>query len=231
MVLVKGSSLPVSRPQRRFSADPGERIRSGLWEIVSIGERFLAVTLGLLSLPMLATASIVIIVKSRRGPWVAHRRVGFRGEDIWVLKLRTMWDQSREPRRWRWLEYLHNPPVPERKRPHDVRVRSRFAAFCRRFSIDELPQIWQVVTGTLALVGPRPLTVMELDRFYGRAKRSIIQVKPGLTGLWQVRGRDSLTYRQRRRLDLFMLRKWSFRLYLQILIASVPGVVSGKNAF
>jgi exopolysaccharide production protein ExoY len=120
--------------------------------------------------------------------------------------------------------------VPNCKLRPDPRITSGFAALCRRYSIDEWPQLWQIVTGTLALVGPRPLTAAELRKHYGSASLRIAQFKPGLVGLWQVRGRNQLTYRERRKLDLFMLDNWSLRLYIWILLASIPAVLSGRNA-
>ena len=206
--------------------------RSEMWRVVRFAEQLFAAVLALSLLPLLLVVAVAIALLSRRSPFVAHGRVGLAGEEIWVVKVRTMWDapcRSGWPRSW--VEYLRNTPVPDAKNPFDPRVTSRFAAFCRRFSIDELPQLWQVARGTMALIGPRPLTALELERFYGLSAHTILQVKPGITGLWQVRGRGRLTYRQRRRLDLFMLKNWSFRLYVRILFASVPVSLSGKNAF
>ncbi|HEX6547062.1 MAG TPA: sugar transferase, partial [Bryobacteraceae bacterium] len=119
----------------------------------------------------------------------------------------------------------------ERKPSDDPRVTSRFARICRRYSIDELPQLWQVVNGEMALVAPRPLTRNELDLYYGEDARELLTRKPGISGLWQVSGRSRLTYSQRRRLDLFMIRRWSFRLYLRILVVTVPKVLAGKDAW
>ena len=130
-----------------------------------------------------------------------------------------------------WLvERLRGGTIPEIKRPDDPRVSSRFAAFCRRYSIDELPQLCHVVRGDLSLVGPRPMTQEELLTHYGLAAREVLRVKPGLTGLWQIRGRSSLNYRQRRRFDLFLVRKWSIRMYLGILLATIPRVLTGRDA-
>jgi lipopolysaccharide/colanic/teichoic acid biosynthesis glycosyltransferase len=121
--------------------------------------------------------------------------------------------------------------VPEIKVSADPRVTSAFAAFCRKYSVDEMPQLWHVVRGDLALVGPRPLTAEEIAEHYGSEAGEVLRVKPGLTGLWQVRGRSNLTYPERRRLDLFLVRNWSFRLYADILLATIPSVLSGKGAW
>lgn len=192
----------------------------------------MAATLLLLTSPIVALACIVIIAISRRSPLIAHQRVGQAGRTLWILKMRTMWQ---EPSENRSLFIQRLPPAvtpllaPEQK---NSQVTSRFAALCRRFSIDELPQLWQVVCGEMALVGPRPLTQQELDTYYGTDAGSvIISEKPGISGLWQVRGRSRLTYAQRRRLDLFLIRKWSAPLYFKILLATAPRVLAGKDAW
>ncbi len=200
--------------------------------VAGLGERLLALLLLCAVAPVLLIAGFVISFLSRRSPLIAHARVGQHGAEIWVFKLRTMWG-SGTPRRTGggWLiERLKGEPVPEFKRTKDPRVTSRFAALCRRYSIDELPQLWHVVRGELSLVGPRPMTIEELAAHYGRAAAEVLRLKPGLTGLWQIRGRSALNYRQRRRLDLFLVRHWSFRLYAGILLATIPRVVSGRDA-
>lgn len=185
----------------------------------------------LLVLPILFLASVVIVAISRRSPFVAHQRVGHGGRLIWVLKLRTMWkgDSRSQSILVHRLSATEAPLVPPRSK--SVRVTSRFAAFCRRYSVDELPQLWHVVLGDMALVGPRPLTRQELDTYYGPDTAHIVSARPGLTGLWQISGRSRLTYAQRRRMDLFLVRKWSVSLYLRILLATVPRVLAGKDAW
>ena len=83
----------------------------------------------------------------------------------------------------------------------------------------------------MSLVGPRPVTLMELRRFYGDDAEEVLGVKPGLAGLWQVSGRNRLTYAERRRLDLKLVRERSIRLYLRILLRTVPEVWSGENTW
>ncbi len=174
---------------------------------------------------------LAVRVLSGRSPLIAHRRLGLNGEPFWVWKLRTMWDETRSETPAGWIEYLKDTGVPVIKGAPDPRVTSRLAAFCRRYSVDELPQLLQVVTGKLSLVGPRPLTSQELDVFYGSDSREVLSVRPGLTGLWQVMGRNRLTYAQRRRLDLFLVRKWGLGLYLRILLRTPQRVFSGRDAW
>ena len=110
-------------------------------------------------------------------------------------------------------------------------MKSRFAAFCRRYSLDELPQLYHVARGEMSLVGPRPITLLELNEYYGASAAEVISLRPGLTGLWQVKGRNRLSYARRKRLDLFFVRNGSAGLYFQILLRSVSGVLSGRGAY
>jgi exopolysaccharide production protein ExoY len=219
--------LPKTLPEVESAADValGAAERSPAWAAVDIGERLAAgILLGAL-LPLLATVGIVIWCLSRRPPLVA-------GATLWVLKFRSMWPNSAAgPWKKGLVERLKAEPVPELKRPKDPRITSPFAAFCRKFSIDELPQLWHVVQGRMSLVGPRPMTADELVEHYGRDAGTVLRAKPGLTGLWQIRGRSSLAYRRRRRLDLFLVRKASVRLYLGVLLATIPRVLAGKDAW
>jgi lipopolysaccharide/colanic/teichoic acid biosynthesis glycosyltransferase len=173
----------------------------------------------------------MIAILSRRSPLVAHLRVGEYGRPIWIFKLRTMWN-GEDGAGFALIERLPVATgIPERKPSNDPRVTSRFARICRRYSIDELPQLWQVVRGEMSLVAPRPLTRHELESYYGEDAHELLMRKPGISGLWQVSGRSRLTYSQRRRLDLFMIRRWSLGLYLRILVLTVPKVLAGKDAW
>jgi exopolysaccharide production protein ExoY len=120
---------------------------------------------------------------------------------------------------------------PNQKSFADPRITSAFARFCRRFSIDELPQLIHVVRGEMSLVAPRPLTNRELDQHYGPDADEILSVKPGITGLWQVAGRSRLTYHERRELDLFLVRNRSLRLHFTILLRTIPAVLTGKDGW
>jgi exopolysaccharide production protein ExoY len=141
-----------------------------------------------------------------------------------------MWDGHRRGPSG-WIEMLPEPLVPETKTGSDPRVTSAFARFCRKHSIDELPQLWHVITGEMSLVGPRPVTAVEWRRYYGDRSQEVLRLKPGLSGLWQTRGRNRLTYRQRRRLDLFLARHYCLLLYLRILGSTLPRVIAGRDAY
>ena len=204
-----------------------------VWQAVEIGERVgSAVLLAAIS-PVLGASALAVSLLSRRTPLIAHRRVGWCGSTLWMLKLRTMWvhDSPLPENGPRWIEYIHDDEGPENKRDLDPRVTNCFARFCRRHSLDELPQLWHVISGEMSLVGPRPLTATELDRHYGAAADEILQVKPGLAGLWQLSGRNRLSYAERRNLDLKLVRNRSLRTYLWVLLHAIPEVLRGTNSW
>jgi exopolysaccharide production protein ExoY len=197
---------------------------------MSAVERSVALVALLAMLPALAMVAAAVWILSGAAPLVAHRRVGRFGRLFWMLKFRTMWDGRRGGARG-WIEKLPEPSVPETKVGGDPRVTSALARFCRKHSIDELPQLWHVVTGEMSLVGPRPVTAPEWRKYYGDQAEEVLRIRPGLSGLWQTRGRNRLTYRQRRRLDLFLARHYCLLLYLRILGSTLPRVIAGRDAW
>lgn len=203
-----------------------------LWTIVAIVERAMAAVLLVVLFPILLACAVVVVVLSRRGPLVRHSRVGQHGRNLQVLKLRTMWGPAVGGcGRGCMIEAVTDNSELSLKLPRDPRVISRFAALCRKYSVDELPQLWQVIQGDMSFVGPRPLTAKEIKTYYGADSIKLLSVKPGLSGLWQVDARSSASREQRRELDLFMIENWSLKLYLRILQATIPTVLSGRNAW
>ena len=203
------------------------RTASPLRIIYRIEPLLAAVALILLS-PLLLLIAIVITVLSRRSPLVRHRRVGYNAAPLDMLKFRTMWNRN-QPTRLAAIEEVSDF-VPLLKTDPDPRVTSRFAALCRRYSLDELPQLYHVARGEMSFIGPRPITRDEFDRFYGREASAVLTLRPGLSGLWQVMGRNQLTYARRRRLDLLFVRHASIGLYFRILFRSFSTVAKGHGA-
>ncbi len=186
----------------------------------------------LLVSPILLIAVVAVRLLSGRSPFVTHLRIGRQGKPFRMLKLRTMWPRTpAQPAEQHWVEHFVSHPVVAVKPRVDPRVTSRFAALCRMHSIDELPQLVHVVRGEMALVGPRPLTQFELEKYYGTQMTEMLSVPPGITGLWQVLGRNKLSYHQRRRLDLFFVRRCTLSLYVAICLRTVPRVLSGSGAW
>ncbi|MBL8292235.1 MAG: sugar transferase [Bryobacterales bacterium] len=195
-------------------------------------DRVLAAVLLAGLLPLLGVIALLIRILSGRSPLVAHVRVGYGGRELKMLKFRTMWPVWRPMAEGAvWIQTVVSEAIQDMKPRQDPRVTSRFARLCRTCSLDELPQLWHVVTGEMSLVGPRPVTRQELDRHYGEQADVVLSVRPGITGLWQVLGRNSLHYRKRRRLDIYLARRYSLRLYAWVLLRTIPRVVSGKGAW
>ena len=172
----------------------------------------------LVAFPFLLIAAVIIVVIDRHSPFFADRRIGLGGREFYCLKLQTM--HSGDTATQLLETALHNPDEAERYRlsrklTHDPRI-TRLGRVLRKTSVDELPQIFNVLKGDMSLVGPRPIPEEELVA-RGRYARFLLDVRPGLTGLWQVRGRTSLSQRSREACDWYYARHWNLVLDLQIL--------------
>jgi exopolysaccharide production protein ExoY len=182
--------------------------------------------------PVVATSAMAVAVLSGRSPFIAHLRVAKDGKPFWMLKLRTMWPVEGESGgNHEWIERIVAEPEDSGKDPSDPRVSSWFASFCRRHSIDELPQLWHVARGEMSLVGPRPLTRAEIDRYYAENAFELLSVKPGLTGLWQIYGRSAIRFPRRAAMDLELVRSLTARTYLKILARTIPAIIRGSGAW
>jgi Undecaprenyl-phosphate galactose phosphotransferase WbaP len=186
-----------------------------------------AVVLGLVFAPLIVVI-VFLMRKSGSSVIYRHRRVGRGGQMFSCLKFRTMVPNADQVLR----ELLENNPelqaewVRDHKLRNDPRV-TRLGRFLRRTSLDELPQLWNVLRGEMSLVGPRPVVREELLR-YGRNVGIYLAAKPGITGLWQVTGRNDTDYRRRVVLDTYYVRNQNLVLDLYIL-AKTTGVVLGGN--
>jgi Undecaprenyl-phosphate galactose phosphotransferase WbaP len=180
---------------------------------------------------MLSAAIAVVIKLDSKGPVLfGHKRIGRDGKDIIIWKFRTMVQdadvvlaeclQSDPKLRAEWEE--------KHKLSRDPRI-TRVGYFLRKASLDELPQLWNVLRGDLSLVGPRPIVWDEVDKYEG-GFALYKKVKPGLTGLWQISGRSDTSYTERVRLDAFYVRNWSVWLDIYILLKTPGEVLGGKGA-
>ena len=173
-----------------------------------------------LTAPILLVAAIIIRLQDRGPVMFKQERVGRHGAMFTLYKLRTMRVGSEHTTAL--ILELNVRDGPLMKVPNDPRV-TWFGRILRATSIDELPQLWNVLNGTMSLVGPRPALPDEVARFDAelRARES---VPPGLTGLWQVEGRDNPSFSAYRRFDLFYLQNWSVGLDIMILLSTVESV-------
>jgi exopolysaccharide production protein ExoY len=213
------SSVPIKVRWRRNVFTAAERLAA-------------AILIAVLS-PLLLLIWITILVLSARPALIAHRRIGQNGSELWVFKFRTMWScRGRLRLREAFsVEYIDDQTGPFRKSPDDSRVRGRFGRFCRRHSLDELPQLVNVLLGEMSLVGPRPVTPAEVVPIYGSKAAEVLRVKPGLSGLWQISGRNRLSTAERCRLDLECVRERSVRMYFRILMRTLLELFTGESAW
>ncbi|NIE65516.1 sugar transferase [Burkholderia sp. Ax-1719] len=175
---------------------------------------------------------VAMIVRRDGGPILyGHTRVGRNGKKFRCLKFRSMVVNSEEVLK----ELLARDPEAraewerEFKLKNDVRVTS-IGHFLRRSSLDELPQLWNVLRGEMSFVGPRPIIDQELER-YGDASKYYLMVTPGITGLWQVSGRNDVDYATRVSLDVSYVMNWSFWKDLAILYKTFFVVIRGSGAY
>lgn len=172
------------------------------------------------------TLGVAFVIKIHDGGPIlfGHQRIGKNGQLFRCWKFRSMVVDAEK----RLAELLARDSVARSEWDADYKLRNdpritRFGSFLRMSSIDELPQLLNVLRGEMSLVGPRPVVQAEASR-YGRYFREYCSVKPGITGLWQVMGRNDVSYRRRVALDVSYVRSQSIRLYLTILVLTLPAV-------
>lgn len=193
----------------------------------------IALPLGILTLPLLLVFAAWIKVVSPGSPFFEQEREGKDGKRIKVLKLRTM-----HPNADRLLrEYLADHPEEQQtwvryyKLQNDPRVIPGVGWFLRRYSLDELPQLWNVLRGDMSLVGPRPFPLYHLESFPSRFRSMRTRVMPGLTGLWQVSERSNGDVAVQEQEDTYYIRNWSLWLDLFILLRTVQSVLFPRGAY
>jgi exopolysaccharide production protein ExoY len=189
-----------------------------------------ATLLGLVFLPLML--AVAVLLRREGGPVIfRHRRIGRNGEAFDCLKFRSMVPDA-DRVLWELLEQ-HPELQAEWLRDHKLRDDPRVTAvgrFLRRTSLDELPQLWNVMRGEMSLVGPRPVVREELLR-YGRHLHRYLAARPGVTGLWQVTGRNDTDYRRRVVLDVYYVRRQSVLLDVYILLKTTQVVLGGSGAY
>lgn len=200
------------------------------WQAVGKGimDRIGSVLILIAVSPIMLLAAIAIKMGSK-GPIFFHQqRAGINGHPFRMLKFRTMVTNAEQLKQE--LAALNEMTGPVFKIANDPRI-TPIGRFLRKWSIDELPQLWNVFLGDMSLVGPRPLPVEEVARFDDPAHRRRLSVKPGLTCLWQVSGRNNVKdFKEWVRLDLEYIDNWNLWLDVKILLQTIPAVFSGAGA-
>lgn len=181
--------------------------------------------------PILLVLTIMVAISNKGHVIFAHQRVGRNGEIFPCYKFQTMIPNAQEALE----QYLKENPEARKeweenfKLEHDPRV-TKLGAFLRKTSLDELPQLWNVIKGDMSLVGPRPIVTKEIER-YGDYFREYSMVLPGITGMWQASGRSDTTYEERVAMDTWYVRNWSVWIDLMYLFKTVKAVAFGKGAY
>jgi lipopolysaccharide/colanic/teichoic acid biosynthesis glycosyltransferase len=193
------------------------------------------VVLVLLSAPVtllaMGVVSVMVMLSSPGPIFYSHRRIRKNGAFFSMWKFRTMCLNSAEVLE----EYLARHPKARtewnktHKLRHDPRI-TPIGSFLRRYSLDELPQLWNVLVGQMSLVGPRPIVAAEVEK-YSDSFDCYCRVKPGLTGLWQVSGRSEVSYEERVALDCQYVEQWSLQKDILILLKTFHAVVNQDGAF
>ncbi len=218
-------SSPFIGRTRRFY------LRRILW-VLDVGRRtrravdVVGAALGLIiALPILTFCACAIKVTSKGPVLFSQRRVGQYGRDFKILKLRTMYIDA-EARR---AALFTNADEIRFKMRTDPRI-TPIGRWLRRFSIDELPQLWNVLVGDMTLIGPRPALLSEVNRYDAIALRRL-EVQQGLTCLWQVSGRSELSFEEQVKLDIEYIDRTSAVDDLRVLARTIPAVLGGRGAY
>jgi exopolysaccharide biosynthesis polyprenyl glycosylphosphotransferase len=178
--------------------------------------------------PLLLLVTLLIKATSPGPVFFRQERIGLNKRRVQLLKFRTMVPDADEKQLE--LEHLNEADGPVFKIKKDPRV-TPVGRFLRRFSIDELPQLFNVLAGEMSLVGPRPLPIRDVEKIDEQWHKRRFSVKPGLTCLWQVNGRSDVNFERWVRLDLQYIDQWSLGLDVKILAKTIPAVIRGSGAY
>lgn len=229
------AELPVSLKTVSLGNDVGLCMRRNLldpWQqflklLLDFTGGFLA---SCLLLPVMTLIALAILLETRATPFFWQERIGYGGKRFRILKFRTMVPDAEQCLQ----RYLAASPQlaaewkATQKLQHDPRV-TRIGKFLRSTSLDELPQLWNVLRHEMSMVGPRPIVENEIAK-YGAAYEAYTQVLPGMTGLWQISGRSNTSYAQRIHLDLFYIANWSIWLDISIILRTIPALLKRDGA-
>lgn len=193
-----------------------------------------AITLTLILFPLLLLIAVAIILDSPGVPFFRHRRIGWKRQPFWMIKFRTMVPGA-DGKREETFNRVEDAGLDYKLR-NDPRM-TRLGRLLRKYSLDELPQLFNVVLGNMSLVGPRPHSLANFHRpFEDESLKAVWfverhQVRPGMTGLWQINGRNNLPVAYRILLDLRYVREWTWAMDMGILLKTIKAVVKHDGAY
>ena len=182
----------------------------------------------LILLPLLATVALIIKLTSKGPVIFTQQRAGLEGKTINFIKFRSMVQDADQLLEELQKQNDHKDSITF-KMKRDPRI-TLIGRIIRKQSIDELPQLWLVLKGDMTLVGPRPATVSEVDKYNLQAMQRLM-VKPGLTCIWQVSGRGDIPFKEQLAMDIYYINNRSTWMDLKLLVLTVPAVISGKGAY
>tara|TARA_B100000965_G_scaffold196222_1_gene163892 strand:- start:1943 stop:2554 length:612 start_codon:yes stop_codon:yes gene_type:complete len=191
----------------------------------------LAIILFVLLIPIILIIILILKIFTRDSVFFKHKRIGEKGKGFILFKFRTM----KENRENILKEHFVKKPQAllewksNHKLKNDPRI-TKIGFFLRELSFDEIPQIYNIIKGDMSFVGPRPIVEKEIEK-YGVHFNDYKKCKPGLTGLWQVSGRNNTTYKERVNFDMFYIKNKSFLLDVKILFKTIPTVLSRRGAY
>ena len=228
-------AVPVSRADLRL-LHWRQRAKLVIWEAnldgLHVVKRLMDIALSLVALvlllPLLLAVGLAIVLEDGWPVFYTQDRVGLNGRIFRFHKFRSMY-RNADQRKNRLMAQNESRDGVTFKMTHDPRV-TRVGRFIRRFSIDEAPQVLNVLLGDLAVVGPRPPVPKEVA-LYTLADRKRLHVKPGLTCLWQIQGRSNIPFKQQVRLDLQYIQSQSIWKDIVIIFKTVPAVLLGRGAY
>ena len=186
---------------------------------------------GLLISPILLAIAVANAIRNHGHVFFAHRRIGKNGKEFYCYKFQSMVPDAEA----KLEQYLKSHPEARKeweetfKLTNDPRV-TKLGAFLRKTSLDELPQLWNVIKGDMSLVGPRPIVKKEIPR-YGEHFKEYCSVLPGITGMWQASGRSDTTYAERVAMDTWYVHNWSVWLDIMYLAKTFSAVIHSKGAY
>lgn len=217
------AGIPLLGIRKDINLNPANRL---VKRIVDITLVILSLPI---SLPIIGMIALAIRLDSKGAPFFAQTRIGLNGKPFKVIKFRTMiknaeamWDKV-----IRESQVVQDPRLP--KLENDPRV-TRIGKFLRRSSLDEIPNIFNVLLGDMSLIGPRPQVPREV-KLYAPWQYQRLKVKPGMTGLWQISGRSNVPFDEMCLMDIYYIENWSLTLDLQILLQTLPKVIFRRGAY
>lgn len=217
--------------QQLVAVKLNECVRESKIKIYDIVKRGIDLIIGIIGLmiclPLFIIIAILIKIDSKGPIFFKHKRIGKYGNKLEIYKFRTMIENAEEAMK-NFTEEQKKEFAENFKLENDPRV-TRIGKILRKTSLDELPQIINILKGEMSIIGPRPIVKNELEK-YGKDKQKFLSVAPGLTGYWAANGRSDVSYEERMALELYYIDNRSLTLDLKIFFKTIISVFTGRGA-